>query len=93
MPVLEGGAIARLVSDGTATAGMIAKLRACEQALAGGVEDVVIVDGRDGTTLIAAAGHETPARATRLRPDPKPDPGRWSPSNSRAGPRPCAFEE
>ena len=40
-------AVARLVSDGTATAGMIAKLRACEHALAHGVDDVVIVDGRD----------------------------------------------
>ena len=47
LPVLDAGAIARLVDDGTATAGMIAKLRACEHALAGGVDDVVIVDGRD----------------------------------------------
>jgi acetylglutamate kinase len=67
MPVLEGDAIAQLVSDGTATAGMVAKLRACEHALAGGVEDVVIVDGRDRTALAAAAGSETPLRATRLR--------------------------
>lgn len=67
VPVLEGDAIARLVSDGTATAGMIAKLRACEHALAGGVEDVVIVDGRDRTALISAAGNEMSLRATRLR--------------------------
>ena len=45
----------RLIGDGTATAGMIAKLRACEQALAGGVGDVVIVDGRDAAALEAAA--------------------------------------
>ena len=32
---------------------MIAKLRACEDALAGGVDDVVIVDGRDGAALSA----------------------------------------
>ena len=34
---------------------MIAKLRACEHALAGGVDDVVIVDGRDRTALEGAA--------------------------------------
>jgi acetylglutamate kinase len=59
-------AAARLVSDGTATAGMIAKLRACEQALAAGVDDVVIVDGRNVESLSAAATSETPASATRL---------------------------
>ena len=51
MPALDAGAVEALVSDGTATAGMIAKLRACEQALAGGVDDVVIVDGREAETL------------------------------------------
>jgi len=64
--VLEGDAIARLVSDGTATAGMIAKLRACEHALTGGVEDVVIVDGRNRTALEAAAVSDAPVSATRL---------------------------
>ena len=34
---------------------MIAKLRACEHALASGVDDVVIVDGRDRAALEAAA--------------------------------------
>jgi acetylglutamate kinase len=58
--------IAALVGDGTATAGMIAKLRACEQALAAGVEDVVIVDGRDGQALEAAATGGLPAHATRI---------------------------
>jgi acetylglutamate kinase len=66
LPVLGTEAVARLVSDGTATAGMIAKLRACEQALASGVDDVVIVDGRDRTALEAAASSDTPAAATRL---------------------------
>ena len=55
MPTLEPAAIERLISGGTATAGMIAKLRACEHALAHGVGDVVIVDGRDGAALEAAA--------------------------------------
>ena len=43
LPLLGADAVARLVGTGTATAGMIAKLRACEHALAGGVDDVVIV--------------------------------------------------
>ena len=63
---LGADAIARLVGDGTATAGMIAKLRACEHALAGGVDDVVIVDGRDRTALEGAAASAAPASATRL---------------------------
>ena len=47
------------MSDGTATAGMIAKLRACEHALAGGVDDVVIVDGRDRAALEARGDRAT----------------------------------
>src|SRR5687768_13273029 len=43
--VLEPPDIDRLIASGTATAGMIAKLRACEEALANGVDEVVIVDG------------------------------------------------
>jgi acetylglutamate kinase len=66
VPQLNADAVARLVSDGTATAGMIAKLRACEHALAGGVDDVVIVDGRDLTALEGAASGNAPASATRL---------------------------
>ena len=70
--LLDPAAIAALVSTGTATAGMIAKLRACEDALAGGVDDVVIVDGRDGAALCATAlpGVEgagtVPASVTRI---------------------------
>ena len=45
---------------------MIAKLRACEHALAGGVGDVVIVDGRDAAALEAAALERAPASATRI---------------------------
>ena len=55
IPAVDQAAIARLVGDGTATAGMIAKLRACEHALASGVEEVVIVDGRDRRALTDAA--------------------------------------
>lgn len=64
--VLDAAGVARLVSDGTATAGMIAKLRACEDALNAGVDDVVIVDGRDTAALVDAATSDAPASATRL---------------------------
>lgn len=66
LPALNASAVARLVGDGTATAGMIAKLRACASALEGGVDDVVIVDGRDAAALEAAAASVSPGRATRL---------------------------
>ena len=65
LAVLDGEAIARLVDDGTATAGMIAKLRACEHALGGGVGEVVIVDGRDGEALEGAATSAAPASRRR----------------------------
>jgi acetylglutamate kinase len=38
---------ARLVKQGTANKGMVAKLKACRRALRGGVRDVLIVNGRD----------------------------------------------
>jgi len=66
IPLLESSAIATLVSGGTATAGMIAKLRACEHAIAHGVDDVVIVDGRDGVSIASAVSGEVPAAATLL---------------------------
>jgi acetylglutamate kinase len=66
VPALGTDAVTRLVTDGTATAGMIAKLRACEHALAAGVDDVVIVDGRNADALTSAAGDTVPASATRM---------------------------
>lgn len=66
VPLLDPASITRLVTGGTATAGMIAKLRACEQAIAGGVDDVVIVDGRDGRALAAAAAGDALPEATRI---------------------------
>lgn len=64
---LDPAAVDRLIHDRTATAGMIAKLRASAHALAHGVADVVIVDGRDGTALEHAAAGATPlVAATRL---------------------------
>jgi acetylglutamate kinase len=65
-PVLDRTAIERLVSAGTASAGMVAKLRACEQALAGGVGEVLIIDGRDESAIEAAAAGAVPANATRI---------------------------
>ncbi len=64
--VLELADIQRLIGSGTATAGMIAKLRACEEALANGVDEVVIVDGRDAAALEAAALDRAPSNATRI---------------------------
>jgi acetylglutamate kinase len=70
LPALDPPRIAALVHDGTATAGMIAKLRACEQALAAGVDDVVIVDGRDQSALESAATQPAPSRGTVLAGSP-----------------------
>src|SRR5437763_735512 len=66
LPVLDAAAATRLVNSGAATAGMIAKLRACEQALTGGVDEVVIVDGRNAASLVDAATGAAPPAATRL---------------------------
>lgn len=46
IPALDVEDVDRLVSSGTATAGMVAKLRACRDALNAGVGDVAIADGR-----------------------------------------------
>jgi acetylglutamate kinase len=53
---LDGDAMNELVRSGTATAGMVAKLRACRAALDGGVRDVVIADGRSGKLAALMAG-------------------------------------
>jgi acetylglutamate kinase len=66
VPLLAQADIERLVADGTATAGMVAKLRACERAVAGGVGEVLILDGRDEEALVAAASGTVPSTATRI---------------------------
>jgi acetylglutamate kinase len=43
---LTSAGAARLIKQGTANAGMIAKLQACRAAVRGGVADVLIVNGR-----------------------------------------------
>ena len=61
MTVAELGVQAErdLAAAGTVNRGMVAKLRACRAALAGGVADVAIVDGRDPTR---STGSAAPAR-------------------------------
>ena len=66
VPLVASSGIERMVASGTATAGMTAKLRACEHALARGVDDVVIVDGQDGTAINVAAAGGLPPASTRL---------------------------
>jgi acetylglutamate kinase len=51
---------------------MIAKLRACEQAIVGGVGDVLILDGRDESALEAAGTGAVPPNATRIVPTMAP---------------------
>jgi acetylglutamate kinase len=70
IPEVDPDGVGRLIGGGTATAGMIAKLRACTDALANGVGDVLIVDGRDAAALEAAAVDRAPSKATRLVPAP-----------------------
>ncbi len=66
VPLLDDDGIDAALTSGTATAGMIAKLSACRQALADGVASIRIIDGRalaagealsrtPGTTLLAIA--------------------------------------
>ncbi len=57
---LNGKAIRELVKSGTASAGMIAKLSACQAARAGGAKRVAIFDGRDAKRVMrAVAGQAT----------------------------------
>jgi acetylglutamate kinase len=53
---LDADAIAALIGDGTASAGMVAKLRACRDAIDAGVAEVWIVDGRDPRGFTGARG-------------------------------------
>jgi acetylglutamate kinase len=68
LSVLEPQDVGRMIAGGTATAGMIAKLRACEHALSRGAAEVVIADGRDAATLVSAALGAAADRATRIVP-------------------------
>jgi acetylglutamate kinase len=63
--------IRALVRSGTASAGMVAKLTACESAARAGVKDVLIVDGRDarqfGRWLSDAGRDAMTINGTRVR--------------------------
>ena len=66
IPSLDAAAIGRAIAGGTATAGMIAKLRACVRAIEGGVAEVAIVDGRADGAIAAAFEGTLSAGATRI---------------------------
>jgi acetylglutamate kinase len=58
IPRLNKTHIAKLVNSGTANAGMVAKLTACQAALKGGARSVVIIDGRDAKRIAKAVALE-----------------------------------
>ena len=60
---LDRASADRLVRSGVASAGMIAKLRACRDALDAGVNEVVLVDGRDAATVAAVLDSREAAEA------------------------------
>jgi acetylglutamate kinase len=53
IPSLDTSGIGRLVEAGTATAGMIAKLSACRDAVRQGVGEVLIASGHDLAIITA----------------------------------------
>jgi acetylglutamate kinase len=60
-------AASALVSSGVASAGMIAKLNACRDAITGGVEEVLLVEGQEGAVLARALeGSQVDLPATRM---------------------------
>jgi acetylglutamate kinase len=56
-----------LIGSGVASAGMIAKLRACQSALAAGAEEVVLIDGREPASIAAALRHTSKAEPGMTR--------------------------
>lgn len=56
IPTLTRASAAALIEDGTASAGMVAKLQAALDALEAGAEEVWIVDGRSATALLERQG-------------------------------------
>lgn len=66
IPKLDKERIEKLVKSGTANAGMVAKLAACQAALKGGARNVVIVDGRVPGRLVKALAGEKTSATTRV---------------------------
>ena len=56
LATLDDAGIDRMIADGSASLGMVAKLRACRDALHGGVTDVAIVSGRHAGGFLTAPG-------------------------------------
>lgn len=63
---LDKERIEKLVKSGTANAGMVAKLNACQMALKGGAKNVVIVDGRSPGRLVKALAGEKTSATTKV---------------------------
>jgi len=63
---MTGREAARLIKTGTANKGMVAKLQACRAALAGGVRDVIIANGRDTRLEAVAVDAAPPAGCTQV---------------------------
>lgn len=56
LPTLDEAGIDHMIADGTASLGMVAKLRACRDALHNGVRDIAIVSGRHADGFLTAPG-------------------------------------
>jgi acetylglutamate kinase len=67
VPVVNAARARAMVSSGTASAGMVAKLAACRAAVVAGVRDVRIVDGRTAGGLLAALEGEASGPWTRVQ--------------------------
>jgi acetylglutamate kinase len=69
IPALDRDARGRLIESGVASAGMIAKLRACEDALTRGAREVLLVDGRNPDTVatVLAGGRDGTADSKTTR--------------------------
>ncbi len=63
---LDKERIEKLVKSGTANAGMVAKLAACQAALKGGTKNVAIVDGRSPNRLRKALLGEKTSSTTKV---------------------------
>jgi acetylglutamate kinase len=63
---LDKERIEKLVKSGTANAGMVAKLAACQAALKGGAKSVVIVDGRSPGRLVKALDGQKTSATTKV---------------------------
>jgi acetylglutamate kinase len=63
---LDKERIEKLVKSGTANAGMVAKLAACQAALKGGAKNVSIVDGRSPGRVVKALNGQKTSATTRV---------------------------